>query len=171
MKDQRKTPDQLVAACYEKYRRSVFLYVYYKIADKEDSEDLMQDAFVRLLDYRKMLREETVKHFLFTITRNIVTDYLRRHYRRQEIDGYLYEVGCVCSEETESGIYARDLQRLEMRKLFTLPPQRRRVYMMSRFQGKSSEMIAEELDLSRRTVENHLFLSRKEIRTYIRQCI
>ena len=42
---------------------------------------------------------------------------------------------------------------------------------MNRFEGKSSETIAEELNLSRRTVENHLFLSRKEIRTYIKQCI
>ena len=45
------------------------------------------------------------------------------------------------------------------------------LYAMNRFEGKSSETIAEELNLSRRTVENHLFLSRKEIRTYIKQCI
>ena len=42
---------------------------------------------------------------------------------------------------------------------------------MNRFQGKSSEDIAEELNLSRRTVENHLFISRKEVREFIRQCI
>ena len=171
MKDQEKTSNQLIAGCYEKYRRAVFLYIYYKIEKKEDSEDLTQDAFTRLLDYRKMLREETVKHFLFAITRNIVTDYLRRHYRRQEIGSYLYETYSAASTDTESGIYARDLQRLELRKLSTLPKQRRKIYAMSRFQGKSSEAIAEELNLSRRTVENHLFISRKEMRTYIRQCI
>ncbi len=171
MKDQEKTSDQLVAECYEKYRRSVFLYVYYKIEKKEDADDLTQDAFTRLLDYRQMLREDTVKHFLFTVTRNIVTDYLRRHYKRQELDSYLYEASPACSEDTESGIHARDLQKLEIRRLSALPPQRRKVYSMNRFEGKSSETIAEELNLSRRTVENHLFLSRKEIRTYIKQCI
>jgi RNA polymerase sigma-70 factor (ECF subfamily) len=42
---------------------------------------------------------------------------------------------------------------------------------MSRFQDKSAEDIAEELKLSRRTVENHLFISRKEVREFIRRCI
>ena len=67
MKDPEEKVNQLVAECYEKYRHPVFLYVYYKTGKKEESEDLTQDAFARLLEYRKMLCEETVKHFLFTI--------------------------------------------------------------------------------------------------------
>ena len=63
MKDPEEKVNQLVAECYEKYRHPVFLYVYYKTGKKEESEDLTQDAFARLLEYRKMLCEETVKHF------------------------------------------------------------------------------------------------------------
>ena len=74
----------------------------------------------------------------------------------------------ICSE---SRIVADDLRRMESRRISALPEQRRKVYEMNRFQGKSSEDIAEELNLSRRTVENHLFISRKEVREFIRQCI
>lgn len=42
---------------------------------------------------------------------------------------------------------------------------------MSRFEDKSSSEISAKLNLSRRTVENHLFISRKEIREYMKQCI
>ena len=42
---------------------------------------------------------------------------------------------------------------------------------MSRFQGKTAPEISEELCLSRRTIENHLLASRKEIREYIKSCI
>lgn len=52
-----------------------------------------------------------------------------------------------------------------------LPLQRRRIYNMSRFEDKTIEEISEELNLSRRTVENHLFISRKEMRSYMKQCI
>ena len=30
------------------------------------------------MDYKQILRPETVKHFIFAICRNLVTDYLRR---------------------------------------------------------------------------------------------
>ena len=59
----------------------------------------------------------------------------------------------------------------EKRKLRTLPEQRRKIYIMSRFEDKSSSEISAKLNLSRRTVENHLFISRKEIREYMKQCI
>jgi DNA-directed RNA polymerase specialized sigma24 family protein len=42
---------------------------------------------------------------------------------------------------------------------------------MNRFEDKSVTDISEELNLSRRTVENHLFISRKEVREYLKQCI
>lgn len=45
------------------YRQSVFFYVYKRIGKKEDSEDLVQDAYLRLLEYRTMLRPDTVKYF------------------------------------------------------------------------------------------------------------
>ena len=42
---------------------------------------------------------------------------------------------------------------------------------MNRFEGKTVREISQELNLSQRTVENHLFISRKEVREYIKQCI
>lgn len=35
-----------------------------------------------------MLRPETIKYFIFSICRNLVIDYLRRHYKMQEITSY-----------------------------------------------------------------------------------
>ena len=56
-------------------------------------------------------------------------------------------------------------------RLEKLPEKRRTVYMMSRFEDKSAGDIAQELNLSLRTVETHLYIIRKEIREYMRQCI
>lgn len=171
MENPTMTSIQLVADSYTSYHRSVCLYIYYRINSKDDAEDLAQDVFLRLMDYKQMLRPDTVKFFIYTISRNLVNDYLRRHYKKQEITSYIYDHATTCTNETENQIIANDLLAYEKRKLRTLPEQRRKIYIMSRFKDKSSSEISAQLNLSRRTVENHLFISRKEIREYMKQCI
>lgn len=165
------TSDRLIAESYVKYRQLVFSYIYRKINCKDESDDLTQDVFLRLIDYRKMLREETIRYFIFTIARNVVYDYLRRFYKREELTSYIYETTSYISNDTESVVISRDLQRLELKKMSLLPPRRSKIYAMSRFGEQSVADIAEHLNLSRRTVENHLLLGRKEVREFIRQCI
>ena len=171
MENRIKLSDRLITEYYEEYRQSVFFYICRRIENRSDAEDLTQDAFLRLLEYRMMIRRDTLKYFLFTIVRNLLNDYLRRYYKRQEIDRYLYDTLPVTTVEPESRMVADEPRRLESRRVSALPEQRRKVYIMSRFQDKSAEDIAEELKLSRRTVENHLFISRKEVREFIRRCI
>lgn len=171
MEDSLTTSSELIAEAYTSYRRAVSLYIYYKINDRDEAEDLTQDVFLRLMDYKQMLREETVKNFIYTIARNLVTDYLRRYYKTQEISSYIYDHSETCTDDTESGIVARDLSAMELRKMNELPAQRRKVYAMNRFEEKAAADIAQELNLSRRTVENHLFLGRKEMREYMQKCI
>ena len=123
------------------------------------------------MDYKQMLRPYTVKYFLFTIARNLVTDYIRRYYKKQEIDSYLYDFTVTSSNDTEEKIIADDLMAMERTRLAAMPEQRRLIYTLNRFEDKSSPEIASELELSCRTVENHLFLGRRDMRDFFRNCI
>lgn len=163
------TSNELVTQIFADYHQLVFFYIFRRIGKKEDSEDLVQDAYLRLLEYRSMLRPDTVKYFLFTIVRNLVSDYFRRFYKRQELSLYWMETDEVESADTHAIVH--DLRVQELRRIKALPKQRRRIYVMNRFEGKNAADIAAELNLSRRTVENHLFISRKEVRMYMKQCI
>lgn len=118
-----------------------------------------------------MLRPDTVKYFIFTIARNLLNDYLRRYYKKQEITSYIYDHAITYTNETESLIIAKELSLLEKHKLGMLSDQRRKIYTMNRFEEKSISEISTELSISPRTVENHLFVSRKVVRDFIRQCI
>ena len=162
---------QLITDSYQNYHRSVYLYILYKIGKDEDAKDLAQDVFLRLMDYKQMLRPETIKYFIFSICRNLVIDYLRRHYKMQEITSYFLDKLPTFTNEVESQIIANDLSVCEQERVLRLPAQRRKIYVMSRFKHISSADISASLGLSVRTVENHLFISRKEIREYIQQCI
>ena len=156
---------------YRDYYQKVYAFLNRMCADGDLAEDLTQDVFVRLLDYKQMLRPDTVKYFLFTIARNIVTDYIRRYYKKQEIDSYLYDFTATSTNETEENIIVSNLMEMEQMRLEAMPEQRRLVYALNRFEDKSSPEIATELNLSCRTVENHLFLGRRDMRNFFRSCI
>ena len=165
------TYDDIITRSYEEYYQVILTYITYRITHRYEAEDLTQDVFVRLLDYKQMLRPDTVKYFLFTIARNIVIDYIRRYYKKQEIDSYLYDFTVTSSNDTEEKIIADDLMAIERTRLAAMPEQRRLIYTLNRFEDKSSPEIASELELSCRTVENHLFLGRRDMRDFFRNCI
>ena len=91
------------------YRPLVVRYIYRKLNGCMETEDLVQDAFLRLLEYRSMLRPETVRSFLYTIVRNLVTDYLRRHYKKQEVMACMCEGLSASVEDMESAVMAKRL--------------------------------------------------------------
>lgn len=171
MKQNSEKQKSLVEQAYTSYREGVFRFIRSRIDDVDEAEDMTQDVFVRLIEHQQMLSEVTLQSFLFTIARNLVNDFLRRHYKWQEISSYLYDALPTATQEVEQQVIAKDLARCERRYVECLPPQRAKVYILSRYQEKSSAEIAQMMDLALRTVENHLCISRKEVRNYMRQCV
>lgn len=163
--------DELIVCAYKKFYPSVLRYIQFRIKDGDEAKDLTQDVFMRLLDYKDMLREDTVKSFLYTVTRNILIDYLRRFYRKKEVDNWLIQETQVSKNEVEEKVYAQELKKMERQVLSTFPNQRKTVYMLSTYEGKNTAEIADKLHLSRRTVEFHLFLGRRCMRQAIKACI
>ena len=171
MEDSMKNSYNLVAAAFNDYKSQLLGYINHRINNPDDAEDLVQDTFVRLLECGKMLRDDTVKSFIFTIAHNLITDYLRRFYKKQEICSYMMESADVMSPSADSNTVVCDLERLEKTKVAMLPLQRKKIYYMNRFMDMSADDISKRLCISKRTVENHLLIGRKEIREYIKQCI
>lgn len=161
----------VIAAAYTDYYQKVIVYIASRINRPQEAEDLAQDVFLRLLDYQPMIQSGTVKYFIFTIARNIVTDYIRHYYVRQQAAVCLYDQVITYTNETEEELMTEDLAKMELKILENFPSKRKKIYGLSRYDEKSIDEIADELQLSPRTVENHLFLGRKLMRTALRQCI
>ena len=168
------TATGIIEQCYRKYRESIKAYITYKINDAVLAEDLTQDVYLHLLEFGQIIRPETAKNMLYTVARNIVIDYLRRYYIRyshsQTMDAMMLE-NKASTSHGESLVSAADIARHEQARMQLLPPQRRKIYNMVRFEEKKVPEVARELSLSVRTVENHLLIGRREVREYVRKCI
>jgi RNA polymerase sigma-70 factor (ECF subfamily) len=163
--------NDIVTRSFNEFSPYITNYISSKINNRCDAEDLAQDVFVRLMDYKQMLRPETVKSFLFTIARNIVIDYLRRQYKKQEISANMFEFMPTFVNDIESKLHEKEILSLERTMLSTFSPQRRNVYMLCRYDEKSVPEISQKLNISLRTVESHLYTGRRIMRKYIKACV
>lgn len=121
--------DTLFICVYKKFYQIILNYIQFRIKDEDEARDLAQDVFIKVLEYKDMLREDTVKSFLFTITRNVLIDYMRRFYRKKGMDYWLAQEIQVSRNDTEEKVYMQELQQMEKSILSTFPFQRRIVYM------------------------------------------
>ncbi|MBO5026226.1 MAG: sigma-70 family RNA polymerase sigma factor [Bacteroidaceae bacterium] len=160
---------KLIASAFETYRPSLMSYVFYRIKDKDECEDIVQDVFLNLLEVGDTVCAATVKSFLFTIAQNIIIDRLRRNMKRMEIYSYIYDNSTTSTEITEEVVCAHSLEQAEKTMVGNLSEQRRKIYMLNRYEGRSVGEIASLLSLSTRTIEAHLFQGRRIVRTYLKK--
>lgn len=142
------------------------------LQNEEEAEDLSQDIFLSLWKNRMSLyRIEHFNAYLFTIARNAVYRHLERSlllkdYQQHQASDILYGQP-FSSNETEENIYVHELELLVALAVERMPPQRQKIYRMSREQGLKNEEIAERLHISKRTVENHLTQALADIRNLL----
>ena len=161
----------IITKAFEEHRTSLINYVSCRINDHDMAEDVVQDTFIRLMDY-DVISEVTVKNLVFTIANNIVIDHIRRHYKRQEVYSYVYDMMQKQLPLTPEQITVfNDIAEKERCAMQLLPPASLRVYGMTRVEEMSIEEIADTLNLSRRTVECHQFKSRKIVRERLKKVI
>jgi len=75
---------QAIGAIYDRYFNDIYRFTLYRINDEDLAKDISSDVFVRLLEAAKKKRgpNKNIKAWLFSTASHIITDHLRRHYRR-----------------------------------------------------------------------------------------
>ena len=72
--------DEELKNMFTTYKNSLYSFIYSKVNNKHDAEDIFSKSFIKFFNYAKNnpVNLETVKSFLFTITSNTMKDFFRR---------------------------------------------------------------------------------------------
>ena len=171
MKQSANNQGQLIAKFYQEYRLELVNFATIRLGNREEAEDLVQDSFVKMMTFEGMINEATVKSFAFTITVNKIKDHLRRRiFRHQMEESKKYEMELQHSNVERVAEY-HDTLRIVNQGMEKLSPACAKVYRMSLFEDMTAGDIAEELQVSKRTVESQLFTSRKQMRAMLQEAM
>lgn len=147
---------------FMKYFPKVKYFIAHLIKSEAVAEELAQDIFMKIWENRDSLASvQSFNSYVYRMAKNIALNYLEHRYVEQSyMDNYQGETAISIEED----FYARELELLERLTVNNMPHQRKTIYEMSRKKGFSNNEIAQELGISKKTVENHLNLALKEIR-------
>jgi len=142
------------------------------ITDWDKAQSLAQEAFINLwLNREKIETLNGIKAFLYTYAKSSCLNYIRHRkiiskYEDLQLQSKEDQLNREVLESFDfNSLEFTELEELIMRSINELPDQCRRVFMMSRFEGKMNKEIAEDLNISVKSVEANITRALKTLRT------
>ncbi|EGN57744.1 DNA-directed RNA polymerase sigma-70 factor [Hallella multisaccharivorax DSM 17128] len=146
---------------YHLYNGWVYNFVFSLVKDAAVSQDITQDVFLQLWNYREHLEDDNnFEGYLFRITRNMVFQYIRRELLRQQ---YLKRLAQE-KQKTENVEKAIDQSLMEdyiLKLTEHLPDARKNILLLYWKSGLTYKEIAERLSISEKTVATQVQRSLK----------
>ncbi|MEZ5106910.1 MAG: RNA polymerase sigma-70 factor [Draconibacterium sp.] len=153
---------------YNNYYPRLYFFILEFIPLKDLAENIVQDTFITLWNKRRELREDTnLASYLFSVAKNNCLYRLRDSRYKQKLFSNSLNIGelqlnteALSAIDTSTFAF-QEIEQIIEKTLEGLSPQCRRVFELSRFEDLKNREIAEELDVSVKTVEGHITKSLK----------
>jgi RNA polymerase sigma factor (sigma-70 family) len=145
-----------VGLLYRDHARRLTRRLRARLNSTEEANDLVQDAFTRLLGARSLDRLRQPEAFLNRIVQNLLIDRSRRAAARPLHVGIGSEDEIAVRADQGDAIEVEQMRQRYRAVVDTLPHRMRQVFVLHRVDGLSYKEIAARLDISVRTVEWHV---------------
>lgn len=152
---------------FNSYGNRLYGFVLSYLKSKEETEELVQDVFLKVWENRKKIKTETsLKSYLFTIAYHD----LCKHFRRKKLyEGFVSEKlqTAELSLDLEKQLEYKETLDLVDRLVEQLPEKQKQIFIKSRKEGKTTREIADEMQLAPGTVDNNISAALKFLREHI----
>lgn len=169
--DYRKRRDALISAKYSEMKGVLYSYIRRRIDDAQEAEDILQEAFTKLLESGTVISEYTLDRFIYRIIRNLITDWYRRHACSLRAQEYFAVFADRTESRTENEVAVREMLEIEQACIGKMGKKKGEIYLRYIHGGENSTELSRMLNLSRRTIENHIFSARKSVREAFRSAM
>jgi RNA polymerase sigma-70 factor (ECF subfamily) len=150
---------------FHRYYPMVLNFTASLVKNQAVAEDIAQNCFMKLwLNRFSLHQSQSIKNYLCVLSRNDSINYLRSARSKSVGLGSQFESHMQNPNNVEDWMTFAETNIRLRHNIEALPPKRRAIFMMSRYEHMSNMEIAVKLNLSVRTVEKHIELALKDLR-------
>lgn len=165
--DIRRDDQVAYRSLYERYADAIFRFLWRKTRDRETAEDLVQECFVRLWNHRaKLDDQQSIKAWCYQVANNLAIDHLRKKVSGLEQVDTDWEAQMGTTSLDEEAFQRRERIR---QAVADLPVSQRQVFWLCRYEGLKYAEAAQVLEISIKTVENHMNRALKKLRGSLKE--
>lgn len=148
--------EEAFQSLYDLYARRLYAFCLEYTKSREDTEEIVQDAFVWLWRNRSSIRQETtIKNLLFLRVKHFLINAWRARLNEPVFEDYVGYIN-MPSSDTADKVEYDEFRDEVVRIIESLPRTQSQVLRLSRLEGLRNKEIAEALHLSEQTVKNAL---------------
>lgn len=164
-KDIQNSFDRIYVMYYSRMLRFAKEYVVFE----EDAENVVQDVFLLLWEKREVLDiRVSLVSYLFSLVKNRSLDYLRHKVVAEEYKQELSFKLMSLEQLNYTFSSEEEIEKVIANAIDKLPERCREIFLKSRIEGMKYREIAEELNISANTVENHIAIALKKLRVELK---
>lgn len=156
---------------FQEYYLSVCKTIHRFIRDKSTVEDLAQEVFIRFWEKRQQIEiNSSLSAYIRRMAINEALAYLRRNKRFDDRE-VTPDIVPGTADSTEAQFLQQELEARVREAVNELPPRCRTVFQLSRYEELTYQEIADQMEISIKTVENQmgkaLRILRERLRSYL----
>lgn len=142
---------------YNRYWSQLYSATYRRVKLREVSQEIVQDIFTSLWIHRDELHVKTsLTGYLLTAVKYRVLNHFEKEMIRRNYRNLILNMPDQNPNLTEEAVFYEDLTRRLDQEVAQFSPKCKEVFELSRKSYKSNKEIADLMNISVKTVENHL---------------
>lgn len=161
----RSGDEQVFEEIFRTYYERLCNYANTILNDMDEAEEMVQNAFITVWEKHESLEIHTsLKSYLYRSVHNSCLNRVK-HYKVRQIHGEaIKHQADILYDDASEDLVGKELEGVINQAIEELPQQCRMVFRLSRFENLSYAEIAEQLNISVKTVENHMVKALKTLR-------
>jgi RNA polymerase sigma-70 factor (ECF subfamily) len=153
------------------YHHKLCVYANSLVKNIYSAEDIVQNVFIKVWEQRARLKSDhAIKSFLYKLAYNEFIDLYRKNQSLFSLEKMYYDALNSVVLEDDSESFQRILQVVN-KKIESLPPKCKEVFVLSKKEGLTNIEIAEHLEVSIKTVEAQITKAFSILRSSLEETI
>lgn len=153
---------------FRRYYQPLYSHVTRLVYSPDIADDIVSEVFLNFWQKEAYTNITTsYRGYLLMSVRYAAFAHLRREFKHESLDTVEAQNAILQTPSAEKTILFDELYLAIDQAIKSLPTQNQRVFMLSRFEGKSHAEIAQQLSISPKTVEVHIHKALRLLRTII----